>query len=76
MSDTARIAIFSRYTVDEIPESSTGPMVAMKLYSSDKALADQTPHFEFAVAPDTAMGIGKRLCDVAGRINTIAPSSH
>ena len=39
MSETARIAIFSRYTVDEIPRltvlSRESVMVAMKLYSSD-----------------------------------------
>ena len=72
MSDTARIALLTRYGIDTITESSLGPLVAVRLYSSD----DQTPHFEFSLDPALAMEIGKKLYDVGSGMKPSQPSRH
>ena len=76
MSETARIKIFTRYGVDVISESTMGPLVAVRTYSSDEEEADQTPYFEFAENPEDAMKIGKAICDAADRMLHIRPQRH
>ena len=67
MSDTARIDRFKRFTVEQITESSHGPLVAVCLYARS---SDQTPRIEFAVDPQTAIQMAELIRDVGQKLTT------
>ena len=54
MSGTAKIVRLHRYRVDGI-ESFRGPLVGIRLYSSNKKSDAESPHTEFALDPDLAI---------------------
>ena len=70
-----KIVMLTRYGIDSISESSTGPMVAVRLYASTRHGAEVL-HTEFALDPDLATEIGQALCDAASRMKRIEPTQH
>lgn len=71
-----KITMLTRYGIDIISESTTGPMVAVRLYSSNRSGTKQILHSEFALDPDLAMEIGQALCDAASRMRRTRPIRH
>ena len=70
-----KISMITRYGIDTIPESTTGPMVAVRLYSSTHS-GQEVLQVEFSLDPALATEIGKKLCDAAARMKPSQATHH